>query len=209
MIKTIFSVLMPLHIHLYQKGIRTMPKQKITKDMIINAAFELARNGGMEQLIVKNIACRLGCSVQPIYSYCSNMNSLRMEVMEQAGIFVKQYLQKHTDPADLFQSTGHAFVRLAKEEPHIFKMFILRPRRNISSLDELYQSETDERTAESIASSFGISISQAKALHLNMLIYTIGIGTIFSVTEPGIQPDEIFSRQEAACQAFLSYILAL
>lgn len=185
-----------------------MPKQKITKDMVINAAFELARDGGMEQLIVKNIAHRLGCSVQPIYSYCSSMSSLRTEVMEQAASFVKQYLEKHTDPDNLFQSTGHAFVRLAREEPHIFKMFILHPRHNISSLDELYRSETDEGAAKSIASSFGISLSQAKALHLNMLIYTIGIGTIFSVTKPGIRPDEIFSRQETACKAFLNQILA-
>ena len=46
-----------------------MPKQRITKEMVIEAAFELARTGGMEQVIVKNIAQKLGCSVQPIYSY--------------------------------------------------------------------------------------------------------------------------------------------
>lgn len=184
-----------------------MPKQKITKAMVINAAFALARRGGMEQLIVKNIARELGCSVQPIYSYCSNMNSLRMDVMEQAASFVREYLAGHTDPDNLFQSTGHALVRLAREEPHIFKMFILRPRHGISSLDELYRSETDENTAAAISASLGISLSQAKELHLNMLIYTVGIGTIFSVTEPGISPDEIYSRQEQAYQAFLNQIL--
>lgn len=184
-----------------------MPKQKITKDMVINAAFELARKDGMEQVIVKNIAEKLGCSVQPIYSYCSNMGSLRTDVMKEAGCFVKRYLSEHTKPDNLFQSTGHAFVQLAREEPNIFKMFILRPRDNISSLDELYHSETDEETAKSIAHELNISIAQAKALHLNMLIYTIGIGTIFSVTTPGISPDEIFSRQETAYQAFLKQTL--
>lgn len=33
-----------------------MPKQRITKEMVVIAAFELARQGGMEQVIVKNIA---------------------------------------------------------------------------------------------------------------------------------------------------------
>ena len=42
-----------------------MPKQKITKEMVVNAAFELARSGGMEQVLVKSIAEKLGCSVQP------------------------------------------------------------------------------------------------------------------------------------------------
>ncbi len=37
-----------------------MPKQRITKEMVVNAAFELARYGGMEQVMVKTIAER-GC----------------------------------------------------------------------------------------------------------------------------------------------------
>lgn len=186
-----------------------MPKQKITKEMVVNAAFDLARNGGMEQVIVKNIAEKLGCSVQPIYSYCRSMDSLRADVMEQAHRFVKDYLAEHTTPENLFQTTGHAFVRLAKDEPDIFKLFIMRPRNNVSSLEELYQSEADERNAEAIASQFGIDISKAKELHLNMLIYTVGIGTIFSVTSPGIPPEEIFSRQEAAFRAFLQDVLSV
>lgn len=40
-----------------------MPKQNITKEMIVEAAFEIARNGGMEQVMVKNIADKLHCSV--------------------------------------------------------------------------------------------------------------------------------------------------
>lgn len=49
-----------------------MPKQRITKEMVVDAAFELAREGGMEEVLVKRIAERIGCSVQPIYSYCHN-----------------------------------------------------------------------------------------------------------------------------------------
>ena len=64
-----------------------MPKQRITKDMVVEAAFELAREGGMEQVLVKNIAEKLGCSVQPIYSYCSNMEELKKEVQSRTAVF--------------------------------------------------------------------------------------------------------------------------
>ena len=40
-----------------------------------------------------------------------------------------------------------------------------------------------------------------------MLIYTIGIGTIFSVTTPGIAADEIYLQQEQAYEAFLKAAL--
>lgn len=40
-----------------------MPKQKITKEMIIETAFEIVRKEGLENLLVKNIAAKLNCSV--------------------------------------------------------------------------------------------------------------------------------------------------
>lgn len=64
-----------------------MPKQRITKEMIIDAAFQLLREGGMEQILVKNIAEKIGCSVQPIYSYCKNMEGLHRELAERSAAF--------------------------------------------------------------------------------------------------------------------------
>ncbi len=104
-------------------------------------------------------------------------------------------------------STGKAYIQIAKNEPHIFKLFIFQERKNISSLEELYQSETNPQVAQKIAKELNISIEQAKKLHLNMLIYTIGIGTIFSVTTPGIAADEIYLQQEQAYEAFLKAAL--
>lgn len=180
-----------------------MPKQRITKEMVVDAAFELARSGGMEQVMIKNIADRLDCSVQPIYSYCRNMEGLRQEVMERVKKFVWEYAAARIDKEDLFRSTGRAYVQIAREEPYLFKLFILHRREGVCSLDDLYRSEASPETAEWISQRLHIGVEQAKELHLNMLIYTIGIGTIFAVTEPGISADEIFAKQETAYQAFL------
>lgn len=38
-----------------------MPKQKITKKMVVDAAFEIAKNNGMEHVLIKNIAQKIGC----------------------------------------------------------------------------------------------------------------------------------------------------
>lgn len=184
-----------------------MPKQRITKEMVVNTAFEIARNKGMDQVMVKNIADKIGCSVQPIYSYCKNMDGLRQNVIEQVNCFIQEYIAAHINKDDLFRSTGRSYIQLAQEEPHLFKIFILHQRRGISSLNDLYQAETNPRTAEVIANNLHINAEQAKQLHLNMLIYTIGIGTIFSVTTPGISTDEIYTQQETAYEAFLKQAL--
>lgn len=184
-----------------------MPKQKITKEMVVDAAFGLARKHGMENVLVKNIASKLNCSVQPVYTYCKNMTGLHNDVIQKVNNFVQEYISSNIDKTNLFQSTGRAYIKLAKEEPHIFKIFVLHKRENISSLDDLYQSETNPDVAQYIADKLNISITQAKQLHLNMLIYTIGIGTIFSVTTPGIPADEILMQQETAYNIFLKQAL--
>ncbi|MDE6218879.1 MAG: TetR/AcrR family transcriptional regulator [Lachnospiraceae bacterium] len=184
-----------------------MPKQRITKEMVVDAAFAIARSSGMEQVLVKNIADRLGCSVQPIYSYCKNMEGLRQDVTEQVSRFIQEYIAARIDQKDLFRSTGNAYLQLAKEEPNLFKIFILRQRSGISALRDLYRSEAGADVADFIAEQLHIQVSQARQLHLHMLIYTIGLGTIFSVTTPGISADEILEQQENAYKAFLGQML--
>lgn len=184
-----------------------MPKQRITKDMVVDAAFKIARQSGMEKVLVKNIADELGCSVQPIYSYCKNMDFLREEVGNKAREFIKEYIASHIDKSDLFRSTGRAYIQIAKEEPHILKIFILQERKNIYSLEDIYETETNPQIAQTVAKDLDISVEIARQLHLNMLIYTIGLGTIFSVSSPGIPIDEIFLQQEQAQRAFVNDIL--
>ena len=114
-----------------------MPKQRITKEMVVNAAFEIARSDGMEQVMVKNIAEKIGCSVQPIYSYCKNMEGLRQDVTLKVCSFIGEYVKTHIDKDDIFETTGRAYIQLAKEEPHLFKIFILHKRNSIASLEDL------------------------------------------------------------------------
>ena len=85
----------------------------------------------------------------------------------------------------------------------LFKLFALRRREGVSSLEELRQKEASPKVAQAIAAQLGLSMEQARRLHLDMLIYTVGLGTIFSVTMPGIPAQEVFARQERAYQAFL------
>ena len=63
--------------------------------------------------------------------------------------------------------------------------------------------EASPGMAGAIAGELGLDEEASRRLHLNMMIYTIGLGTIFSVSEPGIPAEEIFTWQEQAYQAFL------
>lgn len=180
-----------------------MPKQKITREMVVGAAFELARERGMEKVTVKSLAEKLGCSVQPIYSYCVSMEGLQKAVAQQAEAFIREYLRANICGDDLFRSTGFAYIRLASEEPHIFRLFIRRERQGITSLEDLYSQEASPHMAEFLSENLKISLPDAKRLHLNMLIYTMGLGTILTSLSPGIPQEEVRTQLELAQMAFL------
>ena len=52
-----------------------MPKQRITKEMVVNAAFEIARSSGMEQVMVKNIEKKYNHPLAEIVQIASQFKS--------------------------------------------------------------------------------------------------------------------------------------
>ena len=168
--------------------------------MIVEAAFEIARVNGPDRMVVKEIADRLGCSVQPIYSYCDSMEGLKRDLT----IRVRDYLAADADApgGDFFKMIGHAYVQLAETEPHIFQMYVLHEREGIDSLEALYQAESHPDVARKIAESLQIDITRARMLHRNMMIYNVGIGTILATAVPGIPTTEIYEQLDLAYQAF-------
>ncbi len=42
------------------------PKLRVTQDMIINSAIEVARQNGFENINARTVAERLHCSTQPV-----------------------------------------------------------------------------------------------------------------------------------------------
>lgn len=180
-----------------------MPKQRITRDMVVDAAFAITRQEGVGQVLVKRIAQELGCSVQPIYSYCNSMDELRAAVAEKAAAHMQAYMAQHIDPADPFRSTGYAYVRYAKAEPRLFQLFMQRRRDYMHTLADVYGRDADPRIPQHIAAQLNISLEQARALHLNMLVFTTGIGSMMATAADDLPEEEMLARLEHAYQAFL------
>lgn len=180
-----------------------MPKQRITKKMIVDTAFDIVRKDGLQAMVVKNIASKLNCSVQPIYSYCTNMEGLKREVFLKTLSYIQEYMKAHIDPKDFFRSTGVAYLTFAKEEPNLFQLFVLSERKNIASFDDFYASNTNPSLAHLIAKDLDITYEQAKELHLCMLIFNTGISMIQVSSKPGIPNEELNRYLDKAYEAFL------
>ena len=59
-----------------------LPKTlKITKEMILDTAFDIAKEEGMNQVSNREIAKRLNSSIRPIYYQFSNTEELKKELL--------------------------------------------------------------------------------------------------------------------------------
>ncbi len=179
-----------------------MPKQHITREQVVDAAFQLAREKGMEGVLVKELANRLGCSVQPIYTYCNSMEDLRGAVEKRTAAFAREYAAQHRDPSDPFRSTGLAYLQLAKEEPCLYRIFFSLPRQG-GSWEEFYNLEADPGRGAELAKTLGLTQSAARQLHLHMLLYTTGVGHVLAASREAMEMDTAAEQMESAYQAFL------
>ncbi len=105
------------------------PKTKITKEMILNAAFEIIRRSGHENLNVRTIAEELNCSTQPILYNFKTMDEIRDEVYRMADGYHTQSLMNGAEIAeDPFLSIGMAYIRFGYEEKNLFRFLFQTDR---------------------------------------------------------------------------------
>lgn len=183
-----------------------MPRQKITRDMVLEAAFSIARSWGPEQVMVKHIAAALGCSVQPIYSYCENMDALREDLAHMASQFLRQYVSRHVDRHDLFRSTGETYLRFAREEPGLFRLYFFRNRPTAASLEDACRQESNPHMLSFLQESLGLDQERAQQLYQHMIIYTMGLSFILASSGGDIPAEEMSAQLERAYDAFFNTV---
>ena len=98
------------------------PKIKITRDMILNTAFEIVRMIGHEALNVRSIAEQLNCSTQPVLYQFRSMEEIRNEVYHIANEYHTEYILRDVrNGEDPFLSIGVSYIRFGIEEKNLFR----------------------------------------------------------------------------------------
>ena len=53
------------------------PKARVTKDMVVKAAFEVARKTGAENINARTVSEKLNCSTQPVMYHFATIEELK------------------------------------------------------------------------------------------------------------------------------------
>lgn len=156
-----------------------MPRKTvIQKQDIINAAVEIVRADGYENLNARAIARRLGCSTQPLFSNFSNMEDLTGSVIRRSLEIYNDFVAREfTKPHDYppYKTNGMAYIRFALEEKNLFKLLYMRDRTNDP---EPVEQSTFYDVLPLIMKATGLDREQASLFHFEIWAAVHGIAVM-------------------------------
>ena len=101
------------------------PKPKYTKEEIVNAAYELTREKGIDAVVAREVGKRLNTSSSPIFTLWNSMDELREEVRKLAKQKYQAYIADIFDYSPSFKEFGMRWVGFAAEEPNLYRLLFL------------------------------------------------------------------------------------
>ena len=154
-------------------------KIKISKDMILDAAFEIVRKDGMEKLSNRELASKLKCSIRPIYYQFENVEEMQKELyLKIEQYFYKFILDNMVEEIPKYKQVGINYIKFAKKEKKLFQTLFmtdvgLTPDAFVSKAGEDYK-----EIEKFIKISANIKEEDIKDFHTKMWIFCHGIATL-------------------------------
>lgn len=157
-----------------------MPKKiKISKDMILEAAFEIARKEGIEKISNRELANKLKCSIRPIYYQFENVEDMQNELYKKIEKYFYSFLMDHmVGGIPQYKQIGINYIKFAKKEKKLFQILFmgelgLTPNAFISKEGEDYK-----EIEKLIKISTNLDDDDIKDFHTKMWIFCHGIATL-------------------------------
>ena len=117
------------------------PKIRITKDMIIKAAIEIAKQSGYESINARTVSEYLHCSTQPVMYHFSTIDALKRAAYAQVDHLHSEYMMTMIPEQDPILGIGLNYIRFAVEEPRLFRFLFQSGYAEENSLLEMIDSE--------------------------------------------------------------------
>ena len=174
-------------------------KAKVTREMIVDAAFEVAREAGAESISARTVAERLRCSTQPVMYHFSAIDELRRAVYAKADLYHSEYLMNmEKKPKGAALGIGMNYIRFAIEEPRLFRFLFQSDYFNGKTLIELIDADELEPVLSAMRRASGLGKEQMKKVFLTVFLFAHGYASIIANNSLKYDEELIASQLERA-----------
>lgn len=157
------------------------PKAKITKDMIIDAACEIVREAGAENINARTVAEKLNCSTQPIMYHFAKIEDMKKAVYAKLDRYHTDYLMNIENPKKgIMLEIGLNYIRFAIKESNLFRFLFQSGFAVENSLLEMIDSKELEPIISIMQEAMEMNTEQTKEVFLTIALFAHGYASIIA-----------------------------
>ena len=156
------------------------PKTRITKDMIVDAAVEIARQNGYESINARTVAGALRCSTQPVMYHFTTIESLKQAAFARTDQLHSEYMMNCPPDRDPILSIGLNYIRFAVEEPQLFRFLFQSGYAEENNLLEMIDSEELTPILEAMREGSGLDMNKTREVFLTVALFAHGYASIIA-----------------------------
>lgn len=157
------------------------PRAKITKEMIINAAFNIVREDGVDKVTARSISKQLNCSTQPVLYYFSTVEDIKRMVYKKANAYHSDYIMNtKTDYKNLMLAIGMNYIRFAIEERNLFRFLFQTNEFSGVSMVNLLETEELLPLLNVLQHELDMPMEDAKEVFGTLFIFVHGYASLYA-----------------------------
>lgn len=156
-------------------------KVKVTKEMIIGAAFEITRAEGADHVNARTVSRRLGCSTQPVMYHFATIEDMKRAVYEKLCWFHTEYLMRiPEEQGDVLLGIGLNYIRFAVEEPNLFRFLFQSGFAVESSVLQMVDAKELKPVISAMQGEMKLNEGQTKEVFLTLALFVHGYASIIA-----------------------------
>lgn len=160
------------------------PKARISKEMIIEEAFQIARTQGVDKITARSISQRLKCSTQPVLYYFATVEEIKAVVYQRADEYHTRWLMNmECDYGNPMLCIGMNYIRFAVEEKNLFHLLFQSNEFSGAGLMDLIQSEELEPILQVLRQEAGVTTEEAREIFTTLFVFVHGYASMFANNE--------------------------
>ncbi len=139
------------------------PKARITKEMVIDAAFAIAQTDGADCINARTVSQKLSCSTQPVMYHFKTIEELKKAAYQKADEYHSTYIS-NIQSDDPMKDIGLNYIRFAIYEKKLFRFLFQTDRFSGSSILDVIDAEEIQPVIGILSKEAGITMEQAKTV---------------------------------------------
>lgn len=155
------------------------PKAKITRDMIVDAAFEIVRECGAENINARTVSKKLGCSTQPVMYHFKKIEDIKKAVYQKADQYHSAYITDiHSDAP--MKEIGLNYIRFAATEKNLFRFLFQSNEFSGKNISELIRVDELQPILVILAHTAEVNLEQAGVIFKSLFLFAHGYSSMFA-----------------------------